>query len=218
MKDTKISNTAIVKDSLIGNGSQIWEFANVYGAKIGENTKIGSYVEIQNNTCIGNNIIISSHSFICSLVTIEDNVFIGHGVMTINDLYPPSKRRTGSDEDWKPTLIKKNAVIGNNVTLMPVVIGENSIVGAGAVVTKDVPDNCIVAGNPAKIVRYLSNSSNIQKEVSAMKIPLADLKLQHAKIRDELDAAVKSVIDNCSFIMSEHVTDFEKDFAGFCQV
>ncbi len=220
MEDTtvKISNTAIVKNSTIGEGSQIWEFANVYGAKIGKNSKVGSYVEIQNNASIGDNVIISSHSFICSLVTIEDDVFIGHGVMTINDLYPPSKRRTGSDEGWKPTLIKKNAVIGSNVTLMPVTIGENSLVGAGAVVTKDIPDNCIAAGNPAKIVRYLSNSSNIQKEVSAMKIPLADLKSQHAKIREELDAAVKSVIDNCAFIMSEQVSYFEKDFAEFCKV
>src|SRR3989344_6828 len=214
MKDTKISNTAIVKDSLIGNGSQIWEFANVYGAKIGENTKIGSYVEIQNNTSIGNNAIISSHSFICSLVTIEDNVFIGHGVMTINDLYPPSKRRTGSEAGWKSTLIKKNAVIGSNATLMPVVIGENSIVGAGAVVTKDVPDNCIVAGNPATIVRYLPKT----QEVRTMKIPLADLKLQHSRIRKELDAAITKVVDDCSFIMSEQVTKFEKDFAEFCKV
>jgi len=218
MNDIKISNTALVKDSIIGEGSQIWEFANVYGTKIGKNTKIGSYVEVQSNTKIGDNVVISSHSFICSLVTIENNVFIGHGVMTVNDLYPPSKRRTGSDQGWKPTLIKKNAVIGSNVTLMPVTIGENSLVGAGAVVTKDVPDNCIVAGNPARIVRYLSNSSNVQKEVSAMKIPLADLKLQHAKIRDELDAAVKKVIDNCSFIMSDEVHNFEKDFAEFCQV
>ena len=217
MKDTKISNTAIVKDSLIGNGSQIWEFANVYGAKIGENTKIGSYVEIQNNTSIGNNAIISSHSFICSLVTIEDNVFIGHGVMTINDLYPPSKKRTGSEAGWKSTLIKKNAVVGSNATLMPVVIGENSIVGAGAVVTKDVPDNCIVAGNPAKVVRYLPNITKTN-EVKAMKIPLADLKLQHSRIREELDAAITKVVDDCSFIMSEQITAFEKDFAEFCKV
>ena len=216
MRNVTISTTAIVKDSVIGEGSQIWEFANVYGAKIGENTKIGSYVEIQNNTCIGNDAIISSHSFICSLVTIEDNVFIGHGVMTVNDLYPPSKRRTGSDEDWKPTLIKKNAIIGSNATLMPVVIGENSIVGAGAVVTKDVPDNCIVAGNPAKIVKYLPNITKTN-EARAMKILLADLKLQHSKIREELDAAITKVVDDCSFIMSEQIAEFENNFAEYCQ-
>ncbi|MEK6940124.1 MAG: aminotransferase class V-fold PLP-dependent enzyme [Nanoarchaeota archaeon] len=216
MKNVTISTTAMVKDSVIGEGSQIWEFANVYGAKIGENTKIGSYVEVQKNTVIGKNVIVSSHSFICSLVTIEDNVFVGHGVMTINDLYPPSKRRTGTDAGWKSTLIKKNAVIGSNATLMPVTIGENSIVGAGAVVTKDVPDNCIVAGNPAKIIGQLPQD---QRNASgAMKIPLADLKLQHAKIRDELDTAIKKVIDDCSFIMSEQMGVFEKNFAEFCKV
>ena len=204
----------MVKDSFIGEGAQIWEFANVYGAKIGKNTKIGSYVEVQKNTVIGENVVVSSHSFICSLVTIEDNVFIGHGVMTINDVYPPSKRRTGTDAGWKPTLIKKNAVIGSNATLMPVTVGENSIVGAGAVVTKDVPDNCVVAGNPAQIVRYLPTT---QKEVKVMKVPLADLKLQHAKIRDDLDAAIKKVLDDCSFIMSEQVSNFENYFAEFCQ-
>lgn len=214
MEKVKIASTAMVKDSFIGEGAQIWEFANVYGAKIGKNTKIGSYVEVQNNTNIGDNAVISSHSFICSLVTIEDNVFVGHGVMTINDVYPPSKKRTGTDVGWKPTLIKKNAVIGSNATLMPVTIGENSIVGAGAVVTKDVPDNCVVAGNPAQIVRYLPTA---QKEVKVMKVPLADLKLQHAKIRDDLDAAIKKVLDDCSFIMSEQVSNFEKDFAEFCQ-
>ena len=148
-----IRDTAIVKDTQIGSGTKIWEFANVYGANIGENTMIGSYVEIQNNVTIGNNVTVSSHSFICSLVSIEDNVFIGHGVMTINDLHPPSFKRTGSNKDWKKTIIKKGAVIGSNVTLLPVTIGENSEIGAGAVVTNDVPDNCIVAGNPARIIK-----------------------------------------------------------------
>lgn len=152
-----ISKTAIVKDSEIGENTNIYEFANVYGAKIGDNCKIGSYVEVQNNVRIGNNVTISSHSFICSLVTIEDDVFIAHGVMTINDIHPPSFRRTGSKKHWKKTLIKKGAVIGNNATLFPVVIGENAVVGAGAVVTNDVPDNCIVAGNPARMIRTKDN-------------------------------------------------------------
>ncbi len=144
---------SIIKDCKIGKNTKIWNFVNIYGCEIGDNCTIGSYVEIQSDVKIGNNVTISSHSFICSLVTIEDNVFIGHGVMTINDLNPPSKKRTGTDNEWKKTLIKKGAVIGSNATLMPITIGENAVVGAGAVVTKDVPDNCIVAGNPARIIK-----------------------------------------------------------------
>ncbi|TSA53759.1 MAG: N-acetyltransferase [Planctomycetaceae bacterium] len=143
-----ISKTAIVKDSEIGEKTSIFEFANIYGCRIGRNCKIGSYVEVQKDVLIGDNVTVSSHSFICSLVTIEDDVFIGHGVMTINDLHPPSFRRTGTKDYWKRTLIKKGAVIGSNATLFPVVIGENAVVGAGAVVTKDVPDGCTVVGNP----------------------------------------------------------------------
>ena len=160
----KISNTAIVKDSVIGEGSQVWEFANVYGTKIGRNTKIGSYVEVQNNTELGDNVVICSHSFICSLVKIEDNVFVGHGVMTINDLFPPSKKITGSDKAWKPTLIKKNAIIGSNATLMPVTIGEHAVVGAGAVVTKEVPDYGLVYGNPAKLHGFVCICKNKLEE------------------------------------------------------
>jgi len=148
-----ISNTAIVKDAKIGNNTKIWNFANIYGCKIGENCNIGSYSEIQNDVEIGNNVTISSHSFICALVKIEDDVFIGHGVMTINDLVPPSKKRTGTDKYWKKTIIKKGAIIGSNATLLPVTIGENAVVGAGSVVTKDVPPNWVVAGNPAKKIK-----------------------------------------------------------------
>ena len=147
------SETAIIKDTTIGEGTKIWEFANLYGCEIGNNCNIGSYVEIQSNVKLGSNITISSHSFICSLVTIEDDVFIGHGVMTVNDLKPPSFKRTGSKKYWKKTLIKKNVVIGSNATLFPVEIGENAIIGAGSVVTKNVPPNSTVYGNPAKILK-----------------------------------------------------------------
>ena len=148
-----ISDTAIVKNSNIGKDTKIWEFANIYGCKIGKNCNIGSYVEITDDVSIGDNVTVSSHSFICSLVKIENDVFIGHGVMTINDLHPPSYKRTGTKKGWKKTLIRKGAIIGSNVTLLPVEIGQNSEVGAGSVVTKDVPPNCIVAGNPAKIIK-----------------------------------------------------------------
>jgi len=149
----EIHKTAIVKEAHLGVGVKIWAYANVYGCTIGDNSKIGPFVEIQNNVIIGKNVSVSSHSFICSLVAIEDDVFIGHGVMTINDIHPPSCKRTGSKEYWKSTLIKKGAVIGSNVTLLPVTIGRNAEIGAGSVVTKDVPENCIVAGNPARIIK-----------------------------------------------------------------
>jgi len=147
------AETAIINDAIVGEGTKIWHHANVYGCEIGTECTVGSYTEIQNDVTIGNNVTISSHSFICSLVKIEDDVFMGHGVMTINDLHPPSFRRTGSKENWQKTLIKKGAIIGSNATLLPVCIGENAEVGAGSVVTKNVPDNCIVVGNPAKIIK-----------------------------------------------------------------
>ena len=147
-----ISETSKIDNVNLGSNCKIYHFANLYRCKIGNNCKIGSYVEIQENTVIGNNVTISSHSFICSLVEIEDDVFISHGVMTVNDLYPPSFKKTGRHE-WKKTIIKKGATIGTSVTLLPVTIGENSIIGAGSVVTKDVPRNTIYVGNPAKYLR-----------------------------------------------------------------
>lgn len=140
--------TAILRDVKIGKGTKIWHYVNAYGCEIGKNSMIGTYTEIQDNVKIGNRSRIQSHSFLCALVTVGDDVFIGHGVKTINDVKPPTADKT----KWKPTTINNCAVIGSNVTLMPVVIGENALVGAGSVVTKDVPPNMVAVGNPARIV------------------------------------------------------------------
>jgi len=147
-----ISQNAIIVDCKIGDGTRVWNFANLYGCQIGSNCTVGSYVEVARGAVIGNNVTISSHSFICDLVTIEDDVFVGHGVMTINDIKPPSYKNTGSNENWRRTLIGRGVVIGSNATLFPVSIGENAVIGAGAVVTKNVPPGAIVVGNPARII------------------------------------------------------------------
>lgn len=144
---------SIIKETILEDNVKIFNFCNIYGAKIGSKTKIGSFVEIQRGVEIGKEVNVSSHSFLCSSVKIEDNVFIGHGVITINDIYPPSKKRAGNEKGWKNTLIKEGAVIGSNATLFPVIIGKNSIVGAGSVVITNVPDREIWAGNPAKFIK-----------------------------------------------------------------
>jgi UDP-2-acetamido-3-amino-2,3-dideoxy-glucuronate N-acetyltransferase len=143
----------------LGKDVKIFDFVNLYGCEIGDNTKIGTFVEIQKNARVGKNCKISTHTFICEGVDIEDNVFVGHGVMFINDKYPRSVTDDGTlqtEADWKvvPTKIKRGASIGTNSTVLcGVTVGENAIVGAGSVVTKDVPANTIVAGVPARIVR-----------------------------------------------------------------
>src|SRR6185312_4302522 len=148
----------------LGKDVKLSQFINLYGCEIGDETKIGAFVEIQKNASVGKRCKISSHTFVCEGVTIEDNVFVGHNVAFINDSFPraTSDGQLQTEKDWKveKTLVKKGATIGSGVTILAnVTIGENAIVGAGSVVTKDVPANAIVAGNPAKILRYLERSA-----------------------------------------------------------
>lgn len=155
MEKKNINNVKLGKDV------KIFDFVNLYGCSIDDNTKIGTFVEIQKNASIGKNCKISSHTFICEGVHIEDNVFVGHNVTFINDKYPRSTNLDGSmqnESDWKveETFIKKGASIGSSSTILcGVTVGENSIIGAGAVVTKNVPPNCVAAGVPAKVIKKL---------------------------------------------------------------
>jgi len=149
----------------LGDNVKIFDFVNLYGCEIGDNSKIGTFVEIQKGARIGKNCKISSHSFICEGVTIEDNVFIGHNVTFINDTYPRATTAEGTlqgEQDWVciPTLVRKGASIGSSATLLcGITVGENAIVGAGSVVTRDVPPDTIVAGNPARIIRKIEKES-----------------------------------------------------------
>lgn len=150
----------ITPDVKLGKNVKLSKFINLYGCEIGENTKIGAFVEIQKNASIGANCKISSHTFVCEGVTIEDDVFIGHSVTFINDSYPraTAQGQLQTEQDWKVELtrVKRGASIGSGTTILAnLVIGENAIVGAGSVVTKDVPANTIVAGNPARALRQI---------------------------------------------------------------
>jgi acetyltransferase-like isoleucine patch superfamily enzyme len=151
----------IAPDVKLGKNVRIFAFVNLYGCEIGDNSKVGAFVEIQKNAKIGRNVKVSSHTFICEGVTIEDDVFVGHNVSFINDKYPQSTNPEGTlqtEKDWRvvPTLVKRGASIGTSSTILcGVTIGEDAIVGAGSVVTKDVPPNTLVAGVPAKIIRNL---------------------------------------------------------------
>lgn len=156
---------SIAPDVKLGKGVRLSKFINLYGCSVGDETKIGAFVEIQKNAHVGRRCKVSSHTFVCEGVTIEDNVFIGHGVIFINDSYPHATTEDGqlqTESDWRveTTVVKRGASIGSGATILSkVAIGENSIVGAGSVVTHDVPPNVIVVGNPARVLRSIPSKA-----------------------------------------------------------
>ncbi|HKW34316.1 MAG TPA: acyltransferase [Candidatus Acidoferrum sp.] len=160
---------SIAPNVKLGREVKLSTYINLYGCQIGDETKIGAFVEIQKNASVGNRCKISSHTFVCEGVTIEDNVFIGHGVTFINDSYPRATTSDGelkTEKDWRVerTVVKRGASIGSGSTILSnVVIGENAIIGAGSVVTRDVPANTIVAGNPAKVLRSITNPAEVNR-------------------------------------------------------
>jgi len=210
---------SVAADVKLGKNVKLSEYVNLYGCEIGDETKIGALVEIQKNVSVGKRCKISSHTFICEGVVIEDNVFIGHGVMFINDSYPRATTGAGelqTDSDWKveSTWIGRGASIGSNATILSKVrIGENAIVGAGSVVTKDVPPFAVVAGNPAKILRFVERP---QEDKTPGIVPFLDLIAPHLALEHELVSAFRHGLRTAGFVGGPVVERFEEAFAHFC--
>jgi dTDP-4-amino-4,6-dideoxygalactose transaminase/acetyltransferase-like isoleucine patch superfamily enzyme len=217
----------IASDVKLGADVKLASFINLYGCRIGDESKIGAFVEIQKNASVGCRCKISSHTFICEGVTIEDNVFIGHGVVFINDIYPRATTATGelqTEKDWsvEPTVVKRGASIGSGATILAnVTVGENAIVGAGSMVTKDVAANTIVAGNPARVLRTLPEpeprSSQSLAAPGSSSIPFLDLKTPHQELEEELVAVLRQALREAAFIGGSEVDSFEREFAEFCE-
>jgi dTDP-4-amino-4,6-dideoxygalactose transaminase/acetyltransferase-like isoleucine patch superfamily enzyme len=213
-------------DVKLGDKVRLGAFINLYGCSIGDDTKIGAFVEIQKNASVGRRCKVSSHTFVCEGVTIEDNVFIGHGVVFINDSYPRATATGGelqTEKDWRveKTLVKKGASIGSGATILSnVTIGENAIVGAGSVVTKDVAPNTIVAGNPARCFRLLEDNKLNNNGAHGMKasasIPFLDLATPHVELEEELVSVLRAAVKKAAFIGGPEVEAFEREFGEFC--
>ena len=210
-----------VRDVKLGENVRMADFVNLYGCEVGDNSRIGAFVEIQKNARIGKNVKVSSHTFICEGVTIEDDVFVGHNVSFINDKYPRAtangQPQTESDWECVPTLVKKGASIGTSSTILcGLTIGENAIVGAGSVVTRNVPANSVVAGVPTRIKRTIENVS-VPDTVVSKSVPFLDLKAQYQSIKEEILPAVAKVLESCSFVLGSEVAAFEQEFADYQQ-
>lgn len=210
----------IADDVKLGKNVKIFGFVNLYGCSIGDNTKIGAFVEIQKGAVIGCNVKVSSHTFVCEGVVIEDDVFIGHGVTFINDKYPVAavEGKMLTDVDWNvvPTIVRRGASIGSGATILcGIEIGEGAVVGAGAVVTKTVPADAVVAGNPASIIRVKKNAAKDEKEEI---VRFVDLPSQWNEIKSEAEPVILRILSNAGFIGGPEVSGFEKEFASYIGV
>lgn len=214
------SFNCIADDVRLGENVKLAKFINLYGCTVGDGTKIGAFVEIQKNASVGKNCKISSHSFVCEGVEIGDNVFIGHGVMFINDRYPRATNVDGSlqtEADWKVerTRVCHGASIGSGATILSnLTIGAGAIVGAGSVVTRDVPAHAIVAGNPARVTRMLAQEP---PDDSPAPVPFLDLVTPHVEMEQELVSAFRACLRTACFVGGSPVSEFEKAFAAFCR-
>jgi dTDP-4-amino-4,6-dideoxygalactose transaminase/acetyltransferase-like isoleucine patch superfamily enzyme len=216
-----INSKQNLRDVTLGANVTIYDFVNLYGCEIGDHSKVGTFVEIQKGARIGCNVKVSSHTFICEGVTIEDDVFIGHNVSFINDKYPRAavNGHLQTEADWQciPTFVKRGASIGTSATILcGVTIGEHAIVGAGSVVTKDVPAYSVVAGVPARVIRHLEGR-DLRKDSpeDQVNVPFVDLKAQYQAIKGEIQEAINRVLESSSFVLGEEVAAFEEEFAAY---
>jgi dTDP-4-amino-4,6-dideoxygalactose transaminase/acetyltransferase-like isoleucine patch superfamily enzyme len=221
MSDTSKQSMRNVK---LGENTRFADFVNLYDCEVGDNSRVGAFVEVQKGAKIGKNVKVSSHTFICEGVTIEDDVFVGHNVSFINDKFPRATAdgRPQTEADWAcvPTLVKKGASIGTSTTVLcGVTIGENAIVGAGSVVTKDVAANTVVAGVPARFIRNIEKAQvpgqASQAGQGPKTVPFMDLKAQYRSIKSEIAPAIDKILESCAFVLGEEVAAFEREFAAY---